>query len=264
MSVDDRTVPRDRGRGPTDDNGRSVALAAFLSGCREYARTPVLLALFVFLPAYLVGAFTRLVPATTARLSVPGDGVAAVATADVYAVVMAPLVGALVGALAGVFLMQTARESDARLVVAGARPTAVLLARFALLAAVGAVVAAVATGTVATTYVPERPLFVGVAVLLAALVYGLLGVLAGLVVDRLAGVYLALFGTMIDLFLVQNPLADAPDYAALLPGHAPVELAVDAGFSASVSLATLGEGAAYVFAVGAVTAVALARTMRVG
>jgi ABC-2 type transport system permease protein len=183
---------------------------------------------------------------------------------DLYAVLMAPLVGALVGALAGVFLMQTARESDARLVVAGARPTAVLLARFGLLAAVGLVVSAVAVGTVATTYVPERPLVVGVAVALAALTYGLLGVLAGIVVDRLAGVYLALFGTMVDVFLVQNPLADPPDYAALLPGHAPVELALDAGFSTDVALATVGEGVAYLLAVGVVTAAALARTMRVG
>ena len=121
---------------------------------------------------------------------------------------------------------------------------------------------AVAVGTAATTHVPERPLFVGIAVLLAALVYGLLGVLAGIVVDRLAGVYLALFGTMIDLFLVQNPLADPPGYAALLPGHAPVELAVDAGFSTGVALATVGEGVAYLLVVGSVTALALSRTMR--
>ncbi|WP_436907807.1 ABC transporter permease [Halosimplex marinum] len=242
---------------------RSTALAAFTSGVREYARTPVLLALFVFLPAYLIGAFTRLVPATTAPLDVPGGGTQTVEMASVYAVFMVPLVGALVGALAGVFLMQTARDADARLVVAGANPASVLLARFGLLAVVGTVVAGVSVGTAATVFVPERPLALAGATLLAALVYGLLGVLAGLVVDRLAGVYLALFGTMLDVFLVQNPLADPPEYARLLPGHAPVELAVDAGFSTDVALSTAGEGAVYLFVVGVVTALALYGSMRV-
>ncbi|WP_436925864.1 ABC transporter permease [Halosimplex amylolyticum] len=248
------------GRG---DGGRSTAIAAFVAGLREYARTPVLLALFVFLPAYLIGGFTRLVPSTTAPLGVPGGGTQAVEMANLYAVLMVPLVGALVGALAGVFLIQAARQSDARLVVAGARPVSVLLARFGLLAVVGALVTAVSVATAATVYVPERPLFVGAAALLAALTYGLLGVLAGLVVDRLAGVYLALFGTMLDLFLVQNPLADPPEYARLLPGHAPTELAVDAGFSTDVALSLAGEGAAYLLAVGVATALALYRTMRV-
>ncbi|WP_436930208.1 ABC transporter permease [Halosimplex halobium] len=242
---------------------RSTALAAFASGVREYARTPVLLALFVFLPAYLIGAFTRLVPATTAPLDVPGSGTQTVELASVYAVFMVPLVGALVGALAGVFLMQTARDADARLVVAGANPASVLLARFGLLAVVGTVVAGVSVGTAATVFVPERPLVLAGATLLAALVYGLLGVLAGLVVDRLAGVYLALFGTMLDIFLVQNPLADPPEYARLLPGHAPVELAVDAGFSTEIALSTAGEGAAYLLVVGVVTALALYGSMRV-
>lgn len=241
----------------------STALAAFASGIREYARTPVLLALFVFLPAYLIGAFTRLVPASTAPLDVPGAGTQTVEMASVYAVFMVPLVGALVGALAGVFLMQTARESDARLVVAGANPASVLLARFGLLAVVGVVVTGVSVATAATVFGPERPLVLAGATLLAALVYGLLGVLAGLVVDRLAGVYLALFGTMLDLFLVQNPLADSPEYARLLPGHAPVDLAVAAGFSADVPLSLVGEGIAFLLVVGVVTAVALYRSMRV-
>ncbi|WP_459193021.1 hypothetical protein [Halosimplex sp. J119] len=247
----------------TASSGRSTALAAFVGGLREYARTPVLLALFVFLPAYLIGAFTRLVPSTTVPLDVPGAGTQTVAMTDVYAVFMVPLVGALVGALAGVFLMQTAREADARLVVAGARPASVVLARFGLLAVVGALVAAVSVATAATVFVPERPLLVALATLQAALVYGLLGVLAGLVVDRLAGVYLALFGTMLDVFLVQNPLADPPGYARLLPGHAPVELAVDAGFSTEIALSTVGDGFAWVLVIGGVTALALYRSMRV-
>mgnify|MGYP000144457691 CR=1 FL=1 len=258
----DGSAPVGAAEGPTA-GGRWTALAAFESGLREYARTPVLLALFVFLPAYLIGAFTRLVPATQAPLDVPGSGIQVVDMANVYAVFMVPLVGALVGALAGVFLVQSAREADARLVVAGARPASVLLARFGLLTVVGALVAAVSVATAATVYVPERPLVLAGATLLAALVYGLLGVLAGLVVNRLAGVYLALFGTMLDLFIVQNPMADPPEYARLLPGHVPVELAVDAGFSTEIARSTVGEGLAYLLVVALLTTLALHRTMRV-
>lgn len=263
-SAGGRGPTRGRGRTGGADAGRSPALAAFASGLREYARTPVLLALFLFLPAYLIGAFTRLVPSTTVPVAVPGDGAVPLAMADVYAVFMTPLVGALVGALAGIFLLQSTRAADGRLVVAGARPRQVLLARLGLLAAVGAVVAGVAVATAATAFVPERPVVLFGATLLGALVYGLLGALAGIVVDRLAGVYLALFGTMIDVFLVQNPLAEAPGYAVALPGYAPVELAVDAGFSASVSLDPVWVGLAWVVGLGVVTTLVLARQLRVG
>lgn len=252
-----------RGRVEDAAGGGSVALAAYLGGLREYARTPVLLALLVFLPAYLIGAFTRLVPASTVPLAVPGDGTVMVDVVNVYAVFMTPIVTALVGALAGLFTMSTTRDADGRLVVAGARPIAVLAARFALLGTVGLIVSLVAVGTAATTYVPERPALLVGALLLAALIYGLLGLLAGVVVNRLAGVYLAMFGTMIDVFFVQNPLADPGEYAEFLPGYAPVELAIDAGFSSSVSADPLGYGVGWLVGLCVVTAAVLYRRMRV-
>jgi ABC-2 type transport system permease protein len=241
---------------------RSVAVATFLAGVREYARTPVLLALLAFLPAYFVLTFSTLIPETTGSLSVPGDGLISVTMNDVYAVYMAPMVGALVGGIAGLFVMQSARETDARFVVAGASPVQVLLARLGLLTLVGVIVSGITTAVVAVVYVPERPTFVFVAILLAALAYGLVGVLAGLVLNRLAGVYVLLFGSMLDIFILQNPLSEPPAYAQLLPGHAPAELVIDAGFSTSVALSSAGESLAYVLVLAILVTSVLFRSMK--
>lgn len=246
----------------TATDSRSVAVATFLAGVREYARTPVLLALFVFLPAYFIFTFSTLVPETTGTLSVPGDGTIIVTMNNVYAVYLAPMVGALVGGIAGLFVMQSARETDARFVVAGASSVQILLARFGLLAAVGTIVSGITTVVVAVVYVPERPVFVFTAVLLASLAYALVGVLAGLVLNRLAGVYILLFGSMLDIFILQNPFSDPPAYARLLPGHAPGELVIDAGFSTNVALSTAGESLAYLLVLAVLVTVALFRSMK--
>jgi ABC-2 type transport system permease protein len=240
----------------------SVFVETFLAGVREYARTPVLLALLGFLPAYFILTFAFLVPETTGQLSVPGDGLLVVTMNDVYAVSMTPMVGALVGGIAGLFVMQAARDTDARFVVAGAPPLRVLLARFGLLAVVGLIVAAVSTGVLALTYVPERPAMVFLAVFLAALAYGLVGVLAGLVLNRLAGVYVLLFGSMLDMFILQNPFSDAPGGARLLPGHAPMKLVIDAGFSTSVAVSTALESAVFILILGGVAALSLHHSMQ--
>jgi hypothetical protein len=58
---------------------------------------------------------------------------------------------------------------------------------------------------------------------------------------RITGVYLILFGSMIDLFIFQNPLAtDAPAAAAVLPGHYPLRVAVAAAFTGTVEVAAIG------------------------
>jgi hypothetical protein len=84
------------------------------------------------------------------------------------------------------------------------------------------------------------------------------------VLDRLAGVYLILFGSMIDLFVFQNPLAtDPPDAAILLPGHYPLQVVMMAGFTDSVTLEPLAWTLAYLAVVTGLATVAFFRKMRV-
>jgi hypothetical protein len=233
-------------------------------GLREYARTPVLLALLTVMPVYFVGVFTVLLPASDIPVTVPGEGRQVLPVADVYGVLLVPLIAGLIGGIAGLFLMQAAREADARLVLAGYRARQVVLARFGLLAVASALATAVSLGVLAPSFVPERPLAVAAAGVLAGLTYGLVGMLVGLLAGKLAGVYAMLFVPMLDVFFLQNPTAsDSAAVASFLPGDAVVELALDAGFSADVALHPLGRGLALLAVVVALAAGAFYRTARV-
>jgi ABC-2 type transport system permease protein len=223
------------------DTGTSLGRirTALRSGAREYRRTPVLLALIVGLPAYTIWVFTAVMPETTVPVHVGGERLTA-GLAPLVTALMTPMTAALLAALAGLFLMQSA-ENDGRLVVAGYRIVEVVLARLALLGLISAVATVAALAVMATTFTPEQPLAFAVAVWLGALIYGMAGVVVGTTLDRLPGVYLVLFGSLVDLFLFQNPLAaEQRDVAALLPGHFPLEAATTAGFTGGVEPATYG------------------------
>lgn len=254
--------PRDGGDRPGAGFASRVA-AAFEMGLREYARTPVLLALVVFLPAYFAGILVFLLPESSVPIEVAGEGTVAVPSSELYGVLLVPLMSALVGGVAGLFLLLNARDADGRLVVAGYRPIQLLLARVGLLAVAAAAAAGVSLGVLAVEVVPERLGWFVAASVVAGLTYGLVGALAGLALSRLAGVYLLLFAPMVDVFFFQNPMVRDPHWlAAYLPGHFATEAAVDAGFSATASLEPLGRALAYLVAVGAVAAVAYYRSMR--
>jgi len=232
-------------------------------GLHEYARSPVLLALLVFLPAYFVGVLTYLLPASEVAVDVSGAGTVAVTTAELYGVLLVPLMAALIGGIAGLFLMLNSRDADARLVVAGYRPLEVVLARFGLLAVAGLVATAVSLGMLAVEVVPDSPVPFVVAALLLALVYGTAGAFAGLLLSRLAGVYCMLFLPMVDVFFFQNPLVEEYHWLApYLPGHFATKVAVDAGFSSAVTLEPLGLVLAYAVAVGVATTAAFYRALR--
>jgi len=210
-------------------------------GAREIRRTPVLLALLVFLPAYLVGVFTYVAPDSTVAFELADGEAVRIGMNEAFPAFTAPMVAALLAGIAGLFLMDAASEADARLAVAGYRPHEIVLSRLALLAALSAVGTAVAVTAMRVAVAPEHLAWFAVAVLVGALIYGMVGVLAGVLLDRLPGVYLILFGTMIDLFLFQNPIATGtPALATAMPGHFPIRLAMDAAFSGSVAVEPLG------------------------
>jgi ABC-2 type transport system permease protein len=230
---------------------------ALLAGLREYARSRVLVALLLFLPVYMIGVFLAVIPDSTVPLDVAGAGTVRATMVEVYATMLTPMTAALVGGIAGLFVMADASAGDRRLVVAGFRPHEVVLARFGMLAVAGVVVTAVSMAVAARSFVPEQVGWFAAATVLAALTYGAVGTLLGLVVGRLAGVYALLAGAMLDLFLYQNPLtaADAA-LAPYLPGHYAVELAVSAGFATGVDGNTVAGALGYVAVVLALSTAA--------
>jgi hypothetical protein len=244
--------------------GSGRLATAFEMGLREYARTPVLLALLAFLPAYFVGIFVYVLPASEVPITIPGAGRTLVATIEVYGVLLIPMMGALIGGLAGLFVMLTAREADGRLVVAGYRPVQLVVGRYALIAIAGLVAVGVSLAVLAIEFVPERVGWVVVASLLLALTYGMLGTLSGLVLSRLAGVYTMLMLPMIDVFFFQNPMVEDPHWtAAYLPAHGVIEVATDAGFTDGVSLNPLLGSAAYFVLAALLATGAFYRSLRV-
>lgn len=248
--------------GPGSRSGRvSTALEM---GLREYARTPVLIALLVFLPAYFVGIFVYVLPTSEVPITVPGSGRTAVATVEAYGVLLVPMMGALIGGLAGLFVMLTAREADGRLVVAGYRPVQLVLARYALIAVAGLVAIAVSLAVLSVEFVPDRIGWIVAASLLVALTYGALGILSGLVVSRLAGVYAMLMLPMIDVFFFQNPMVEEYHWiASYLPAHGVVTVATDAGFTESVSPDPLLGSAGYFVLAALLATGAFYRSLRV-
>jgi len=244
-------------------SGSGRLVTAFEMGLREYARTPVLLALLFFLPAYFVGVFVYVLPASEVPVTVPGTGRTLVATIEVYGVLLVPMMGALIGGLAGLFVMLTAQEADGRLVVAGYRPVQLVLARYALIAIAGLVAIGVSLAVLAIEFVPERIGWIVAASLLVGLIYGMLGTLSGLVLSRLAGVYTMLMLPMIDVFFFQNPMVEEVHWIApYLPAHGVVEVATDAGFTATVTVDPLLGSLGYFALVALLATAAFYRSLR--
>jgi ABC-2 type transport system permease protein len=246
-------MSRDRSATPSTAGRVGAAVRA---GALELRRTPLLLALLVVAPAYVIYLFTVVAPDGEAVMQVGGETVRTTLP-KAFPAFTTPMTAALLTGIAGLFLMGTAADADARLVVAGYRARDIVLARLSLLVAVAGVATAVSVGVMLTAFSPDALGWFVVGVGLTALVYGMVGVLAGVVLDRLAGVYLILFGSMLDLFIFQNPLAtDAPDAATALPGHYPLALAMEAGFTGSVDGTNLAWALAYLAGLTALTTLA--------
>lgn len=226
---------------------------AISTGLREFGRTPVLLALLVVAPAYLIGLFGYLAPETPSPVDVPGAGQLLVPLANVLTVGGVTLVNALVGGLVGLFVVQSATDADGRLVIAGFQPASLLLARGTLIG-----VAAVVTGTVSlavalVTFEPANLAVLAAAGLLTALTYGMVGVIVGSQVDTLPGIWILLFVPFLDVYLFQNPLAtETTTLATVLPAHATTTLALDAAFEAGIQWSNLTAAVAYLLVTTAV------------
>lgn len=218
---------------------------ALTMGVREFRRTPVLLALLAVLPVYWIGGFTYIVPDTAVPMTIAGESVT-IALPDFVAVLLTPVTAALLSGIVGLFLMQSSKAADDRLHLAGYRSYELIVSRVGLLAVGGLVVATVCLAVVLVSFTPVSLLaFVGSTVL-TALIYGTLGVIVGVILDKLAGVYVMLFAPMIDVFVFQNPMAtDSPTWVQALPGHFVTKATMDAAFTSGFAVSNLVGAAVY-------------------
>lgn len=203
---------------------------------RELARRPLLLVLLVALPFFFI---TRAIATTVPQprtVPLPGGGEVLSNMQDVHGATMAAITIAFLAGLCGLFIMQSAREADRRLVVAGFSPAEVVVPRLALIGATTGIVVLVSLVVTALSFTPQQwPSFVG-ANLLIGLTYASIGAIAGVAFGRLGGTYFMLFLPMIDLGIAQTPMFGdgAPDgWTTLLPGYGGGRVLVDASFASS-------------------------------
>jgi ABC-2 type transport system permease protein len=233
-------------------------------GMAELRRTPLLVALLIAGPAYVIYVFTLVAPDGPAIVHL-GEGTVQTTLPKAFPAFTTPMTAALVSGIAGLFLMQTAATADSRLVVAGYRASQVVLARLGLLIGVAVVATGISVGVMLTAFQPEQLGWFLVGTALTAVIYGMVGLLVGVLLNRLLGVYVILFGSMIDLFIFQNPLAsDPPSMAMWLPGHYPLRVVIDAGFTGSVSLGDVGLTVAYLAVLTALASVGFYSETQVG
>jgi lysylphosphatidylglycerol synthetase-like protein (DUF2156 family) len=246
-----------------EEPGMSRVAVATRLGFREQARRPLLLVLLVGLPFFFI---TRAI-AQTERLpraiGLPGGGTIATNMRDIHGATMATITIAFLAGLCGVFIMQSAREADRRLVVAGFKPVQAIAPRLLVLAAATALVVVVSLLVTGLSFSPEQWGWFALGNALVGLIYAALGALAGAAVGRLGATYLLLFGAMLDLGIVQSPMFGSgtpPRWAVLLPGYGPGRVVIDAGFSPGFhAWAELALGVGWTIALGFLVALLLGR-----
>lgn len=224
-------------------------------GSRDVLRDPVLIGLVIVIPLYFVGVWGQVIPDEPTQVTVQsgtGEELVHSTLVEVITPLMAVTTGALLLGIAALFIVQRSLAADRRLQIAGARGIEILLARFGLLAGLGLGIVFLSTIMTVISVRPAHLIWYVLGLVLAAGVYAVLGAGVGFLLGRIAGVYTLLFLPLIDIVILQNPLAEAPDWAVWLPGHHATELAISAAFAEEVAMR---HG---VWATGAIVVLALA------
>jgi hypothetical protein len=240
------------------------ALTATSMALRDQLRRPLVLVLLVLVPAYVITRSIAETLPTPRTIGLPQGVTVTTTMKELHGAGMGGLAIAFCAAVVGVFVMQSALQGDRRLVVAGYRPGETVIARLVVLGAATALVVAVAALTTAFNFTPAAWLPFLVALVLLGLVYGLLGALAGAVLDRLAATYLILFLVMVDIGVVQTPMFhETPGrFAWLLPGYGPSRVMYEGAFSDSFHAAgALAIGLGWLAVLGVAVYVVLRRAV---
>ncbi|HEX6229478.1 MAG TPA: hypothetical protein VFZ41_08485 [Solirubrobacterales bacterium] len=213
-------------------NGR--ASIATRMGFREQLRRPLLLVLLVFVPFLFISWSFAITEPTPRLITLPGGEQLLTTMKDLHGAIMVPITVGFLAGLIGLFVIQSALESDRRLVLAGYSPGEAIVPRIAVLVSATLVVLAVSLAVTTIDFIPASWIPFVAGNLLAGLIYGAIGALAGASVGRLGGAYLMFFLPMIDFGVAQNPMffdGEPQGWATVLPGYGPTRLIVDGGFS---------------------------------
>lgn len=200
----------------------------------DLRRRPLLLILLVVTPVFFI---TRAIAATEPiprAVGLPGGGAALSTMREIHGATMAAITVAFLSGLVGVFIMQSAKQADRRLVLAGYRGLEAVTSRFLVLLTATGVITAVSLLVTERDFDPRSLVGFAVATALIGVTYAGIGALAGSLLGRVGATYLILFLAMIDLGVVQSPMFGSgrpPDWAITLPGYPAMRVVIAASFA---------------------------------
>jgi hypothetical protein len=202
---------------------------------RDQLRRPLIPILLVVVPVFIVVWSVAITQPESRRIELANGVWVTTTMKALHGPEMAKFTVAFVSALVGVFVMRAALQGDRRLVVAGLRAREAVAARLIVLSTATIIAVVASAVAVAFNFHPRAWLpFVGGLVLTGA-IYGGIGALVGVLLDKLAATYAILFVVAADLSVVQTPMfhASPSRYASLLPGYGPTRVMLEGAFAPS-------------------------------
>ena len=218
-------------------HGRAHRIAVALRyGFRDYRRNPVLWVLLVGLPIAFITLSIAVTPDDPAPVELVEHGrrgLQILSMTDLHGAIMVPITVGFLAGLAGLFVALGSAEGDRRLVLAGYRPLEVLAARLGVILFAAVLTTGVALAVTGASFTPQSWVTFAFANVLAAVTYGMIGVLAGPRLGLLGGLYVMLALPFIDIGIAQNAMFDAapPAWAAFMPAHGAIRVMLDGAFT---------------------------------
>ncbi|MBK5223959.1 MAG: ABC transporter permease [Acidimicrobiia bacterium] len=218
-------------------HGRPHRIAVALRyGFRDYRRNLVLWVLLVGLPVVFITLSIAVTPDDPAPVELVEHGqrsLQILSMSDLHGAIMVPITVGFLAGLAGLFVALGSAEGDRRLVLAGYRPLEVLAARLGVILFAALLTTGVALAVTGASFTPQNWIVFAVANVLAAVTYGMIGVLVGPRLGLLGGLYVMLALPFIDIGIAQNAMFDAapPAWAAFMPAHGAIRVLLDGAFT---------------------------------
>lgn len=237
-------------------------------GFREYRRNIAMWVLLVVVPVFFISLSFYITPEEPAPIELADGGSVAtriVSMVDVHGAIMVPITIGFLAGLAGLFIVQGSIEADARLSLAGFRTREILASRLGVIAVAALLTTAVSLAVTAVDFSPQNWAWFAAGNVAVASIYGMVGVLVGVVFGRLGGLYVMFLLPFVDVGIAQNVMFSAapPDWGVFLPAWGAVKILVDAAFTGGFDQggALLGT-LAWLVALGAANAVVFSRIAR--
>jgi hypothetical protein len=238
---------------------------AMMMAFRDQLRRPLIPILLVAVPVFIVVWSVAITQPETRRIELAKGVWATTTMKALHGPEMAKFTVAFVAALMGLFVMRAALQGDRRLVVAGLRAREAIAARSIVLLAATSVAVVASAVAVALNFTPRMwPAVIG-ALVLTGVIYGGIGALVGVLLDKLAATYAILFIVAADLSVVQTPMfhASPSRYAPLLPGYGPTRVMLEGAFAPTFAAwSPVAIGLTWAGALGAAVYLVLRRSLR--